>query len=384
MAGYIFSLDNLDSLHLYTRNGVYSTKMRPPLGYWKVHHEGTFADYSSMKPGDNVYFFIERKIYGIGKLLDIQGDCKYLNYPGAGVPREPDYREIRNQLLWDEGENSVDQRCVCFFEPDPYFFVSGIDMDDVLSSNPTAFKMLRAFWKLSFIKFDDDENQAFRDIVLKRNHSFISDPPDPRQIFYYEPVHERIAGQLMSGDYWIGAGMSTMLTSCAQGDYLRHEMALEAGLVHQLFVRDPETCAIFGEWDYLSHQVIASPFKPIDYMDKMDLFGYSYIPGFVPTKSRFLVGEIKKDPAVEEDIDQLLKYVDWVRDEYCYGDYSMIRAVLVAYDIPNAVIQHKRNVGLRKYTVGVRPAQSLEWSDLKLVKYSFSPELMNIVFTLIV
>ena len=114
MAGYIFSLDNLDSLHLYTRNGVYSTKMRPPSGYWAVHHEGTFADYVSMKPGDNVYFFIERKIYGIGKLLAIGGDCKYFNYPGAGDPQTLDYQEIRNELLWDEGEMSVDQRCVCF------------------------------------------------------------------------------------------------------------------------------------------------------------------------------------------------------------------------------------------------------------------------------
>src|SRR5260370_10494615 len=66
-----------------------------------------------------------------------------------------------------------------------------------------------------------------------------------------------------------------------------------------------------------------------DYMDKMDLFGYSYVPGFKPTKSRFLVCEIKRDAAHLEDIDQLMKYVDWVRDEYCYGDYAMIRAFLV-------------------------------------------------------
>ena len=383
MAGYIFSLDNLDSLHLYTRNGVYSTKLSSPSGHWAKHHEGTFADYSSMKTGDNVYFFIERKIYGIGKLLDLEGDCKYLNYPEAGVPRTPGYHEVRNQLLWDEGESSVDQRFVCFFEPDPYFFVTGIDMDDVLSSNPSAFKMLRAFWKLSFIKFDDDENQAFRDIVLKRNQSSRSSSLDSQRIFSFEPIHDQISNRLRGGDYRIGAGISSILSSCADGDHLRHEMALEAGLIYQLSIRDPETCEMFDEWDYLSHQVVASPFKPIDYMDKMDLFGYSYIPGFVPTKSRFFVGEIKKDTATEENIDQLLKYVDWVRDEYGYGDYSMIRAILVAYDFPAAVTRHKQNVGLRKYTVGVRPAQSLEWFNLKLVKYSFNPELMKIVFTLI-
>ena len=36
-------------------------------------------------------------------------------------------------------------------------------MDDVLASNPSQFRMLRAFWKLSFIKIDDDENQALID-----------------------------------------------------------------------------------------------------------------------------------------------------------------------------------------------------------------------------
>ena len=255
-------------------------------------------------------------------------------------------------------------------------------MDDVLSSNPAAFKMLRAFWKLSFIKFDDDENQAFRDIVLKRNQDQLSGSSVAERVFDYKPIHNQIAEKVHSGDYSIGAGISSILSNCADGETLRHEMAIEAGLIYQLSVKDTDTCAIFGEWDYLSHQVIASPFKPIDYMDKMDLFGYLFIPGFTPTKSRYLVGEIKREAAIEENIDQLLKYVDWVRDEYCYGDYSIIHAFLVASDFPDNVIHHNRNVGLRKYTVGVRPAQSLEWSNLKLVKYSYNSAISKISVSL--
>ena len=169
MAGYLFSLDHLDSLRLYTRHGVYATKLSPPATVWKTHHEGTFADYLTMQAGDNIYFFIQRKIYGIGKLVNVGGDCRYFNFPGGGTPRSFDYLATRKKLLWDEGEHSINQRCICLFEPDPYFFTLGIDIDDVLASKPAAFKMLRAFWKLSFIKFDDEENQAFRDIVLKRN-----------------------------------------------------------------------------------------------------------------------------------------------------------------------------------------------------------------------
>jgi len=383
MAGYIFSLDSLDSLHLYTRNGVYATKLSPPYRSWRTHHEGTFADYSTMKEGDSVYFFIKRKIYGIGRLVNLGRDCKYLNFPEAGEPQKFDYQNTKDELLWDEGEFSVNQRCICVFEPDPYFFQLGIDMDDVLASNPAAFKMLRAFWKLSFIKFDDEENQAFRDIILKRNQSTLADPEGSDGVFAFESCHNQISSRLSARDYRLGLGISVLLSICADGDRLKHEMAIEAGLLHQLSVKDSETCAVFGEWDYLSHQVIASPFKPIDYMDKMDLFGYSYLPKFRPTRSRFLVGEIKKEAARLEDVDQLLKYVDWIRDEYCYGDYSMINAFLVAHSFNEGIIQHKQNVGVRRYTVGVRPAISLEWNDVKLVKYSFNAGSEKLGFELV-
>ena len=381
MAGYIFSLDNLNSLRLYAQNGVYATKLSPPSHSWMSHHEGTFADYVTMQEGDNIYFFIKRRIYGIGRLVSLGSDCKFFNYPGAGEPKGYAYPEVKQDLLWDEGDFSVNQRCICVFEPDPCFFELGIDMDDVLSSNPSAFKMLRAFWKRSFIKFDDEENQAFRDIVLKLNQHALSDPKRDNGVFEFKPVHQQISKRL-SAEYELDSGLSSVLSNCAEGNYVRHEMAIEAGILHQLFIKDSETCKIFGEWDYLSHQVIASPFKPIDYMDKMDLFGYSYISGFRPTKSRFLVGEIKKDAATVEDVDQLLKYVDWVRDEYCFGDYSMIRAFLIAYQFPEDVVQHKHSVGVRKYTVGVRPTRSLEWNNVRLVTYSFDSASKKLEFEL--
>ena len=370
MAGYIFSLDNLNSLKLYARQGVYATKLSVPSGYWNSPHEGTFADYASMKPGDNVYFFIKRKIYGIGKLIEIGGECKFFNFPHAATPEPFDYMEVNEQLLWDEGEISVRQRCMCVFGPDPYFFKAGVDMDDVLSSNPNAFKMLRAFWKLSFIKFGDEENQAFRDIILKRNQTNLSTSNHDNR-FEFQPVHQQISQRQSGSNYQLGEGISTVLASCAFNDRLKHEMAIEMGILHQISSEDEDTCNVFGKWDYLSHQVIASPFKPIDYMDKMDLFGYSYLSEFRPTKSGYLVGEIKKDSAKIQDLDQLLKYVDWVKDEYCFGDYSMIHAFLVAYDFGEDVVQHKTEVGIRKYTVGMRPAQSQEWKNIHLVKYSF-------------
>lgn len=93
-------------------------------------------------------------------------------------------------------------------------------------------------------------------------------------------------------------------------------MAIEVGVVSSI-VNDPGT--IFGSWDYVSHQVIASPFKAIDYMGKMDVFGYRYIKNY-DTVSKYLLIEIKKDSATIEVIDQLMKYNDWINQEYANGD----------------------------------------------------------------
>jgi len=380
MAGYLFNLDTVESLEMYIKNGIYSTKLSDPDGLWKRHHEATFADYATMKSGDNIYFFIDRKIYGVGELVDVNGECKFCNFPEASQPSSVNYSEVKDNLLWDEGEYSNNQRWLCLFKPSPFFFKDGIDMDDMLASNPRSFKMLRAFWKVSFIKFDEDENQAFKDIILKFNQKSLGKSVSDSNVFRsnHSQVHKFIEQKTSKNQYFLN--VSPILSSCAAGDRIQHEMAIEAGILYQLAEKDAHTQDIFGRWDYLSHQVIASPFKPIDYMDKMDVFGYSYIVGFSPTKSKYLVVEIKKNDGTKEDIEQLLKYVDWVKDEYCFGDYSMINAFLVGYTFGQEVIQHSKSVSVRKYTVGRRPARSLEWKNLLLVEYRFNSQLKKLSF----
>lgn len=186
-------------------------------------------------------------------------------------------------------------------------------MDDVLVSNPSAFKMLRAFWKVSFVKLDDDENQALKDIILRVNEETLAGPAWDVFESRYEQYHSRIR-PMLSAHYALEP--SEILLRASQCGLITHEMALEAGLLHQLSRKDPDAVPVFGKWDCLSHQVVASPFKPIDYMDRMDVFGYAYVPNFRPTKSRFLVVEIKTDAATADDIDQVMKYVDWVKDEW--------------------------------------------------------------------
>jgi hypothetical protein len=331
----------------------------PDNNNWDSTKEGTFADYFSMKPGDSIYFFHKRKIYGVGKIVNVDFDCKFLNYIGADDPviyTKKEYKE-RKPLL----KNGTPQnRCFCTFEPSPYFFKNSIDMDDALSSNPDKFKILRTMWKVSFIKIDDEEDKALRDVIYKRNEDSIRTGED---VYAFDgKFHTDISAKL-SAAHRLNA--YRILLNAQNHRKIKHEMAIEAALC-DLLGKDNDT--LFGKWDYISHQVAASPFKPIDYMDKMDIFGYRYIDGF-DTISKYLVIEIKKDEADEDVIDQIMKYVDWVNQEYAHGDYSMIEAYVVAADFPESVIKKRDSQCIRNFTKGYRPTQACTWNHCRLIKY---------------
>ncbi|WP_010297257.1 hypothetical protein [Clostridium senegalense] len=369
MAGYIISLNNKEALKECIKLGIYSTNLsNPKNNKWLIHHEGTFTDYFGMKKGDNIYFFLDRKIYGIGELINEKYDCKYWNYIQAGLPKNFKHSEVKNIMILNN-ENNLNNRCLCIFKPSPNFFVNGIDMDDVLMSNPSKFRMLRVFWKLSFIKIDNEENEALRNIILKRNEKFIY--KDDNSSYIYNRCLQQEKLNKIDRNYIMNS--TEILKSCSEYNKIKHEMALESGLM-EILSNDKNT--IFGPWDYISHQVVASPFKPVDYMDKMDIFGIRYIPGFNAI-SKYLVIEIKKDIAGIESVNQIMKYVDWINIEYAFGDYDMIEAFIVASGFSEDVIEYKNSICIRNYTKGRRPIITNSWSSLRLIEYKFQNDTLN-------
>ncbi len=362
MAGYIMNINDIDALEKCVTSGVYSTIMTKPKNRnWNTPQEGTFADYFSMKQGDSIYFFHKRKIYGIGKIVNVEFDCKYLNYIGADEPVNYSEQSVaqRDALL----QNSTpDNRCLCTFIPAPYFFMNSVDMDEALSSNPQKFKILRTMWKVSFIKIDDEEDKALQDVILKRNEDSIVERTN---IYTFSDCAHIEIENKVNANYRLNA--YRILANAEAGNKIKHEMAIEAALCDIL---QKENDTPFGKWDYISHQVAASPFKPIDYMDKMDIFGYRYIDGY-KTISKYLVIEIKRDTANEDVIDQIMKYVDWINQEYAHGDYSMIEAYVIASDFPKDVIEKRGQQCIRNFTKGYRPTQACTWNNCKLIKYSY-------------
>lgn len=364
MAGYVFAIggndDPVDAIRACAEKGVFATYLKKET---PIPFEGTLADYMSMKPGDNIYFFCKRRYYGVGELVSVGPDCKYCNYPHSSELAHPNYASIASDLLVDFGPESAHYRWLCTFKGAPFLFEEGIDTDEILTYKPNTFKMLRAFWKVSFIKLSEEENASLKEIFLLRHQKEMTTRtgilPEHRS------VHTAIASRALAG-YRITP--HDMLRTCTVGTRVKHEMALEAAVVYDLCNgAAPE----LGRWDYVSHQVVASPFKPIDYMDRIDVLAMRYLPGTkIPCKH--LVCELKKDVADQATIDQVLKYVDWVCSEYAYGDYEAIEACIIAAEYPANIASYYHDVVQRYYTLGSHPVRNKQWNALRLLRYSYS------------
>lgn len=258
----------------------------------------------------------DRRIYGVGKLVNVGIDCKYKNFLDANIFERKEKVIEANQPLMQLGP---EYRWLCLFEPDKHFFAEGVDMDEILSYRPSAFRMLRAFQDVTFIKIDDEENRALKECIYLKNR-------DVQKYFEHSiSEHERIL-RFDLEKYLINPEETIIKEFNYEKNEINTEMLLEAWMINFISQNGFE-----GEkYDYVTHQVIASPFKPLAYIDKMDIFAYRYLENFPDTEKpieKYMVIELKKGKATKDFPLQLMRYVDWISREYAAGDYSLIKAV---------------------------------------------------------
>jgi len=399
VAGYLISIgsdksgkakekDVKSKLRKLFKSGLYATLIAPPAStttkghYWKDFQSGTFADFLGMKDGDFIFFFANRLIYGVGVIKSLSvGSVStpiFLNSPRIDNP-STNWSTLRTgqKIIDDSSTSDKGMVFCCAFEPYPFFYEDGVDMDDLLSSSPKCFKMIRAFEKLSFIKLDDVEAYCMLDVLLSRLHS-------SNQIGSEQEIqksHQRV--EMALNATYLPNPSNLLIGNINSDNSISQEMAIESHLLWQLTSKaQATTIDIFGEWDYISHQVVASPQKGNIWMNKMDIFAYSYLN--LPkvkekVKERYCVIELKKDAAIIQDVDQVLKYVDWIKDEYAGNNYSSIKAFLVAYEFDESIIEHVKKYVVRNYQAG-RPIRNLTWHDLTLVSYKYNPSTKFIDF----
>ncbi len=385
MPAYIVNLASDESLRMYMRDGAYGTQIRKSLklGRWTPAVEYTLADYLSMRSGELIFFFRRRLIYGVGRLLGFQvGDeevVAFENFPGSTL-YETDPPEDHTRYLWTEdGEELL--RWVVFFEPCPFFFRSGLDMDEVLQSDVKhVARTLPAFGGVSFAKMEDDEAQLILDLLLRQNEPYLNGAveaeawahPDEADA-QHRSVRDR--GEELQ-DHLVKIDELIDLYSDTGTGVLRHEPLIQAWLARGLANRDPQVTSILGDWDYLANQVPASPQKPVEFMDRMDLFGLIYRrfqPSITATTVRYKIVEIKKDRVTSsEDIEQLMKYVAWVAHTRAGGDYGPVEAYFVARGFSDDVVAYVNTRAARDYIIPRRPYGPRRWDRLILIEYRYT------------
>lgn len=220
-------------------------------------------------------------------------------------------------------------------------------MDDVLSYKPDTFKTLRTFWKKSFTKINDEKNNSLKEFILLRNQNSTT-TYDFSSIF-----HERNKNKFRNKDYLLSY-KPILDFATTKNNKIKHEMALESAVVLEL---SNNKNSVFGNWDYISHHVEASPFKPIDYMDKIDIFGYKFLPD-TKIVSKYLILENKNEEATIEVAEQISKYVVWVVKTYAYGNYEMVEAYIVAPIFSEDLLKNGRLIVERKYIISSHPVEN--------------------------
>jgi hypothetical protein len=374
MAGFIFSIykeENIEGVKKCIKQGVYASRVPNDklllLGNEKSGKKSkqviaaVLADYCSMQAGDNVYFLSDRHIYGVGKLVNVGMDCKYKIFLDENTFEKKDKVVESDQPLMQLGP---EYRWLCLFEPDEHFFMKGVDMDEILSYRPLAFRMLRAFQDVTFIKVDDEENRALKECIYLKNR-------DKKSYFEYNASeHERIL-QFDLEKYLINLEEIIIKEFNYEKNEINIEMLLEAWMIDFISKNGFE-----GEkYDYVTHQVIASPFKPLAYIDKMDIFAYKYLedfPGAEKPIEKYMVMELKKGKATRNFPLQLMKYVDWISKEYAAGDYSLIKAVGIAKEYPKGMQKIVDEQCNRSYLSELHPNITVQWNDLSLYEYSMN------------
>lgn len=391
MAGYIFLLAKEgveEALKSIVSSGCFSPNVPLPKENtvnqsWSKEALGAFGDLITIDEGDKVFFFSERTVYGCGKAISLhQNSCILKNYPEASYVY---CRDNQNDLLLVEdysprfsvNDKYKGNRWFVTFEPDPFFFQEGVDMDDLLGFSPNKIRMLRVIEKVSFIKLDDDEANEIYNCICLRTMQRKTILKSFNTMNFSSSVHERIKAKLAKSERpleYIPNSKELVLNRKFTKGEIDIEMAEELALLYHLKkTYDP----LFGHCDYLCQQVPASPFKPVIYIDRIDLFGYSYLKELEGgslserVKKEFLIVELKKGMVQDiHPVVQVMKYVDYVVNEYAEGDYSRVRAVLLAKDFSDDVIDESIKLCQRNFTMFFkREAHPLVWQNFNMINY---------------
>jgi hypothetical protein len=245
-----------------------------------------------------------------------------------------------------------------------------VDMDELLQGDAgPSLRALPLFSGVNMLKLEPQEAGTIANALLRKR----GEPEAPLRGGTWQPrrniVHVDTAALVAANVKTPTRGPSAGVTR------FDSEYVLQGWLVDHIARRDPAVEGLFGSWDYVTNQEPASPFKPREYMDKIDVFGWEsrrFTPDLPPVITTYKVMEVKGVGLTGTDgvqcVEQVLKYVDWVASTRAGGEYDAVDAYLIAPSFDDGVLRFAQRRGRRRYIVPRRPFRSAVWSKLCLVE----------------
>ena len=265
-------------------------------------------------------------------------------------------------------------------------------MDEVLSSPSAHFFWGLRFWSgFSFRQLGEEETRALVEIFLRRFH---------KETEYLNPKLSEENHMKKIKNNFRGTFSAKKLVAGNSDEYLldngmfKKENWLHALVIEYLKEND-------SKWNVLLcdpcrknvfREVPASPPKPPIWADSIDVLTTSHHPKRKEVTTHYTVMEVKKDEVVantarqfNEVVTQIMKYVEFLAENYTEGNYGAISAFYIAKNFSEQFLkfyEESLNIRLKEeskvtpivrlYVLDPHEERPVKmWDALKLLEYSW-------------
>lgn len=287
------------------------------------------AGFEAIRPGDFIFFYVKNVgVYGLWKATS-----------------QPFFDE---RDIWGEREQRFPYR-VCF-EPSIRQFSEPISLSDILDLRDKGRLWtfdLGTIGKKSHHPITTDEGKELIRLLLRNNPIF--NPVDPIAVPYASN----------------GIALPLRLDTVRKGQ-MKLEGYLNAWFMQQLsrgHLKD-----IIGEYrDFLN-------FVPTSFNTVMDIF-LTHVTTLdsVDILHKFTCMELKTGLSTEKDLNQIIRYENWLIRKLAAGDNNMVQSILVAFDFQDKVLEyvHRRKLVEEKAVRLIKYRVSESQDDIMLTEISF-------------
>ena len=322
--GYHIFLVGEENFNVCIRRGVYGgIQSRGSTKSEQINSE-VISGFAGIKVGDFVFFYVKNKgIYGLWRII-----------------REPFYDKTP---IWND-QNQLYPYRVCF-EPVVRKFFNSVAMSDILDLRDKG-KIwtfdLGAITKKSHHPITSDEGKELIRLLLRNNPIFVK--PDTVGQPYLPLNPEPLP----------------LSFKCDKNGRLQYEGYLNAWFMQAFALRKLKE--LIGDYgDFLN-------FVPTSFNKVMDIF-LTHVTTIdsVDILHKFTCMELKTGKISEDDLNQIIKYENWLIRKLADGDSEMVQSILVGFDFDEKVIEYWRK------------RKTIEEKTVRLIKYKVDSKINDLI-----